>query len=146
MTADTGERVEPVAGGRTALLAVAAGLAVYGLATYGFLAAAGRGLAASDFTPLSVMWTLLNAVGIGLFVPFEQEMARRTAVARISHESNVPALRHSVAGASGVVAVVAVVGLLLAHVLAARLFAGRTALVGLLVAAMAGMAVSYAKP
>lgn len=125
------------------LLAVAGGLAVYGLATYGFLAAAGRGLPATGFTPLSVMWTVLNAIGIGLFVPFEQELARRTAVARATATGNGAAARHVARAAVLVLITVALIGAVLAGPIARHLFAGRSGLVGLLVAAMAGMAMSY---
>ncbi|HEY0119814.1 MAG TPA: hypothetical protein VGC04_13645, partial [Cellulomonas sp.] len=125
------------------LVSVGGGLAVYGLATYGFLAAAGRGLPATDFTPLSVMWTVLNAVGIGLFVPFEQELSRRTAVARATRAGNASVVRHVARAAVVVLVVVAVVAALVARPVAAHLFAGRGGLVALLVAAMAGMAASY---
>ncbi len=129
--------------GRSALLSVGAGLAVFGLATYGFLAFAGRGMPAEDFAPLSVMWTLLNAVGIGLFVPFEQELARRTAVARATRTTNLPAVRRTLIAGGAVIGALAVMAGLLGTTLAERLFAGRTALVGYLVAALVGMAVSY---
>lgn len=129
--------------GASGLLSVAAGLAVYGLATYGFLAAAGRGLPAEEFTPLSVMWTVLNAAGIGLFVPFEQELSRRTAIARATGTANRAAAAHALRGAGVLLAAVAVVAAAFSRPIAQHLFAGRTSLVALLVAAMAGMAMSY---
>ncbi len=125
------------------LVSVGAGLAVFGLATYGFLAAAGRGLPAGDFSSLSVMWTVLNAAGIGLFVPFEQELSRRTAVARATGTANAAALRHALRAAAALLGAVAVVAAALVHPIAQHLFAGRASLVVLLVAAMAGMAASY---
>ncbi|HWB36731.1 MAG TPA: polysaccharide biosynthesis protein, partial [Rugosimonospora sp.] len=132
-----------IAGARSQMLAVAAGLAVYGLATYGYLGAAGRGLTAEDFAPLSVMWTLLNALGIGLFLPFEQEIARRTAVARATGTANAPEVRRALLGAGGLLAGVAVIAAAAGRPLAQNLFAGSSALVALMVASMAGMAASY---
>lgn len=141
--ASRAEEDGPAGSGRTALVAVGTGLAVYGLATYGYLAFAGRGLSAVDFTPLSVMWTLLNAVGIGLFVPFEQVLARATAGARAAGVENQRAAAHAVRGAGLVVLAVVAVGLAAARPIATHLFAGRVSLVLLLVAAMAVMAGSY---
>lgn len=137
--ASVARRTRPASG----LLSVGAGLAVFGLATYGFLAAAGRGLAAADFSPLSVEWTVLNAAGIGLFVPFEQELSRRTAVARATGTANAAALRHALRAAAVLLGAVAVVVAVLVRPIAQHLFAGRTSLVVLLVGAMAGMAASY---
>lgn len=125
------------------LLSVGGGLAVFGLATYGFLAAAGRGLPAADFSPLSVEWTVLNAAGIGLFVPFEQELSRRTAIARATGTANAAALRHALRSAAVLLGAVALVAAVLARPISQHLFAGRTSLVVLLVGAMAGMAASY---
>lgn len=137
--ANAATRTRPASG----LLSVGAGLAVFGLATYGFLAAAGRGLPAADFSPLSVEWTVLNAAGIGLFVPFEQELSRRTAVARATGTANAAALRHALRAAAVLLGAVAVVVAVLVRPIAQHLFAGRTSLVVLLVGAMAGMAASY---
>ena len=137
--ASVARRTRPASG----LLSVGAGLAVFGLATYGFLAAAGRGLPAADFSPLSVEWTVLNAAGIGLFVPFEQELSRRTAVARATGTANAAALRHALRAAAVLLGAVAVVVAVLLRPIAQHLFAGRTSLVVLLVGAMAGMAASY---
>lgn len=143
MTVAVEETAAPRTRPGSGLLSVGAGLAVFGLATYGFLAAAGRGLPAGEFSPLSVMWTVLNAAGIGLFVPFEQEMSRRTAVARATGTANAAALRHSLRSAAALLGVVAVLAAALARPIAQHLFGGRTSLVVLLVAAMAGMAASY---
>lgn len=143
MTVSVDEGVAPRTRGASGLLSVAAGLAVYGLATYGFLAAAGRGLPADEFTPLSVMWTVLNAAGIGLFVPFEQELSRRTAVARAAGGANRAAVQHALRSAAVLLAAVAVLAAAGARPIAQHLFGGRTSLVALLVAAMAGMAGSY---
>ncbi|WP_162259213.1 lipopolysaccharide biosynthesis protein [Oerskovia sp. Root918] len=63
-------------------LHVAVGLGVFGAAHFVFLALAGRDLGPAGTAPVSVAWTLLNAIGIGLFQPVEQEIARRLSAAR----------------------------------------------------------------
>lgn len=128
---------------RVGTLSVPVGLAVFGLATYGYLALAQRGLDAEAFAPLSVLWTLLNAVGIGLFLPFEQELGRTTASRRAAGEGNGAVVRSGLVGAGAVLLGVAVLAAVLGGVIADRLFAGAAALVPLLVLSLVGMAASY---
>ena len=123
--------------------AVAAGLGVFGLATYGYLGFAGRDLGSVGFAPLSVLWTLLNAFGIGLFLPFEQELGRRTAERRATGDGNAPVVRRALAGAGITLGAVAVLAALGAGILSNRLFGGRVEMVPLFVLAIAGMAASY---
>jgi O-antigen/teichoic acid export membrane protein len=125
------------------MIAVAAGLGVFGLSTYGFLGFAGQGLGPERFAPLSVLWTLLNALGIGLFLPFEQELGRVTAMRRAGGEGNRSYARHVAAVALVLLAGIAVLAILAGPVLSARLLTGHGELVVLLVLAMAGMAASY---
>lgn len=125
------------------VIVVGLGLGVFGLATYAYLGLAGRALGDVPFTPLSVLWSVLNAVGIGLFLPFEQEMARRTAHAAAAGEGNASAVRGALVAAGGLLGLVAVVCGVAGPFLADRLFAGQGALVVLLVLSMAGMAAAY---
>lgn len=69
-------------------LHVAVGLGIFGAAHFVFLALAGRDLGPAGTAPVSVAWTLLNAVGIGLFQPVEQEIARRLSAARVDGASS----------------------------------------------------------
>ncbi|NTW39751.1 MAG: hypothetical protein HGA44_07655 [Cellulomonadaceae bacterium] len=131
------------ASGRGGLLAVAVGLGVFGLATYGYLGLAGQALGPELFAPLSVGWSLLNAVGIGLFLPFEQELGRRTAEGRAAGAGNAAVVRQGLLAAAGLLAVVFVAGLVGHRLIADRLLAGHTELVPVLLGAMAGMAASY---
>lgn len=145
MTDVLGENRDVVeqAGSRGALVAVGLGLGVFGAATYLYLGLAGRALGEGPFAPLSVLWSLLNAVGIGLFLPFEQELGRRTALLRVSGEGNAAVARRAFFAAGALVAAVAVLVALGGSFLAERLFAGQRTLVLLLVFAMAGMALAY---
>ena len=125
------------------MIAVAVGLGIFGLSTYGFLGLAGQGLGPVRFAPLSVMWTLLNALGIGLFLPFEQELGRVTAMLRTRGEGNRAYARRVAAVALTLLAGVVVVAALSGTFLSERLFAGHAELVVVFVLAMAGMACSY---
>ena len=79
MTAE-GSRTRRRTAASGSVLAVATGLAVYGGASFVFLAIAGRALGDSPgYTALALTWTLLNAVGIGLYMPAEQEGGRAIA-------------------------------------------------------------------
>jgi len=60
-------------------LVVGGGLIVNGLATFAFLAIAGRVLGPEAFAPLGVMWALVFFAGPGLFLPLEQEVSRALA-------------------------------------------------------------------
>ena len=59
--------------------AIAWGLVVNGLATYGYLVVARRALGEDGYGGLAVLWALVNIGGFGLFQPLEQEVARATA-------------------------------------------------------------------
>lgn len=128
---------------RGGVLAVGAGLGVFGLSTYGYLGLAGQALGDERFAPLGVLWSVLNAVGIGLFLPFEQEIGRRTAERRARGEGNAPVARQGALAAAALVAVVALLALVASGPVADRLLAGQVGLVLLLVLAVAGMALAY---
>ncbi len=63
-------------------LPVGAGLVVLGVTSYGFLGIAARSLDAVSFAELSVVWTVLFTLGPGVFLPLEQETAKRLVVIR----------------------------------------------------------------
>ncbi|NUU16812.1 hypothetical protein HP550_06055 [Cellulomonas humilata] len=130
--------------GRGGFVPVALGLGVFGLATFGFLGLAGKTLGPALFGPLSVLWTLLNAVGIGLFLPFEQELGRTTAARRALGQGNRPVVAAVLRFGVVIVATVVVVSLVATPLLASELLGGRRTLVLLLVLALVGMGLSYA--
>lgn len=63
-------------------LPVGAGLALVGLASYVHLAVAGHTLTPGDYSSLSVLWSIVFTVGIGVFLPVEQEVARLVSARR----------------------------------------------------------------
>lgn len=136
-------RLRALLAGRLGVVSVGMGLGVYGVAAYAFLGLAGQTLGPQLFAPLSVLWTLLNAVGIGLFLPFEQQLGRTTASARAQRQGNAGVVRDVARVAVALLAAVALLVLLGWSVLTGRLFHGESALVPLLVGALAGMAASY---
>jgi len=125
------------------MLSVAVGLGIFGAATYGFLGFAGQALGTEQFAPLGVLWTLLNALGIGLFLPFEQELGRVTAMRRARGEGNRSYARSVAKVALALLGIFSAVALVGGPFLSSRLLAGHGELVVLLVLAMAGMAASY---
>lgn len=63
-------------------LPVAVGLAVNGLALFGFLVLAKRSLTPADYAALAAFWGLLFATGNGIMQPLEQEIARAVSARR----------------------------------------------------------------
>lgn len=139
----TASRLGALLSGRLGFLSVAVGLGVYGLAAYAFLGLAGQVLGPASFAPLSVLWTLLNAFGIGLFLPFEQELGRTTASLRAVERGNAAVVRAVVRIAAALLLAIAVLCLVTWPLLTRRLFHGDAALVPLLIGAMVGMAAAY---
>lgn len=60
---------------------VGAGLGVMGLTSYGFLLITARALHPVGYAEITVVWTVLFTIGPGLFLPLEQECARRVSSA-----------------------------------------------------------------
>lgn len=136
-------RLGALLSGRFSFLSVAVGLGVYGVAAWVFTAIGGRALGPDAFAPLGVLWTLLNAFGIGLFLPFEQELSRTTASRRVRGLGNAGAVRVVLAVAGVLFAAVLLICLVSWPAQTSRLFHGDVTLVPLLIGALLGMAVAY---
>ncbi len=124
-------------------LAVGAGLAVLGLASYVHLAVAGHRLTEANYSSLSVLWSIVFTLGIGVFLPVEQEMARVVALRRSQGLPPGPVLARGAGIAAGVLAIMTVVVLATSQVLADRLFAGDRTMVWVLLGSLAAMAIAY---
>jgi len=122
---------------------VGAGTVVLGLASYIQLAAAGRALPSDRMAGVSVLWTLVFSVGLGLFFPVEQEVTRLVAARVVAGRPVAPVLRRAAVAALVLLAAVCVPLAVFAHAVAGRLFDGDTALVGALCAAFAALALAY---
>lgn len=124
------------------MLWVAIGLAVFGASNFAYLGLVSRSLGPAAAAPVSVLWTLLNAVGIGLYLPLEQEVGRRLSAARALRGRAEP-MRRTLVYAGGTVAAIGVVTLLANGVIASGLLSGETALPAVLAAGLAGQALAY---
>lgn len=142
----TADRPDPVATARSHVTRtgwVAAGLIVFGGSNFAFLGFAARDLGDARSAPIGLAWVLLNAIGIGLFQPLEQEAGRRLAARRATTGEARADLRHLVRLAIGACAVSAVVGLLLLGPIASLAFHGHREMVVVLVLGLVGQAVAY---
>ncbi|MFD8631488.1 lipopolysaccharide biosynthesis protein [Streptomyces sp. NPDC059533] len=122
---------------------VAGGTAVLGAASYIHLAVAGHSLTKAHMAGVSVLWTLVMSVGIGLFFPIEQELTRIVAARAVSDEGAAPVVRKAALLTGGILAVVLGALALFAGPIADRLFQGDRQLVAVLGAAFAAMALCY---
>jgi O-antigen/teichoic acid export membrane protein len=124
-------------------LAVGAGLGVLGVSAYAHLAVAGHTLDAADMSSVSVLWSIVFAVGPGLFFPIEQEVARIVAARRVHQQAAGPVLRRGAVLAAAIL--VALVAALLAGSgpVADRLFAGDRSLVWVLAGALGALALAH---
>lgn len=124
-------------------ISVAVGLGILGLSAYAFLALAGRALGPVALAPLSVLWTLVNAVGPGIFFPFEQEVARAVAERRAHDQGIRPVVLKAVLLAGSLLAGLVVLTLVFAGPLSDLLFRGNVALLVCLLVAIAGLAAEH---
>jgi O-antigen/teichoic acid export membrane protein len=136
---------EPTAqqrGGRPTLM-VGAGLVVLGLSASAFLVLAARATGPEAFAGLAVLWTLVYTVGIGLFLPFEQELARAVSGRAAGGEGAGPVVRRAARAAGGLLALLTVLVLVTLPWTGQVLFAGSGAAVAGLLLACAGLAAQY---
>lgn len=126
------------------ILWVGVGIGVYGLSSFAFLAIAAQTLGlGAPYTALALLWTLVNAVGIGLYLPVEQETGRSIAARRSLDHPTAPALRVPVRYGAGSLLVVAAV-VALAHTwITDVVFDGQPGIAWAFVVALAGMAIAY---
>jgi O-antigen/teichoic acid export membrane protein len=124
-------------------IAVGAGLGLLGLASYVHLAVAGHSLTEADYNSLSVLWSIVFTLGIGVFLPIEQEVARVVAARHSQGLPPGPVLARGVAVATAVLAALVLAITAGRHLIADKLFDGDGTMVTVLVGALAAMAVAY---
>jgi O-antigen/teichoic acid export membrane protein len=124
-------------------LVVGCGLAVLGLASYVHLAVAGHALSQAHYSAVSVLWSLVFSIGIGLFLPVEQEVSRLIAARAVAGEGVAPVLRTAALLAGGLLALLLAVLGLAAGPIADRLFDGDRMMVVALCGAFAGLAAEH---
>ncbi|MEJ2578055.1 MAG: hypothetical protein P8Z68_03045 [Kineosporiaceae bacterium] len=117
------------------------GLLIQGVASYGFLTVAARGVSEAAFSVVAALWSAVFALANGLFSPLEQETTRAVAERVARGERVGPVLsRIATLGAAMVVLLAAAV-LAGRDELADRVFSGET---GMVTALLAGVAVAAA--
>ncbi len=126
----------------TGSASVAAGLGVFGVATFVYLGVVGRDLGPGDYAPVSLAFTLVNALGLGLFFPVEQETSRLMAFRR-AHGSTAPSLRHVLRYLGITWLLIALAALLAPGPIARTFLAGEPSLVPVTAAALASLGVEY---
>lgn len=122
-------------------LVVGAGLAVLGAASYVHLAVAGHSLSTPGMASMSVLWSLVFLLGLGLFFPVEQELIRLVASRHATGEGIAPVVARGALLAAGILLATLIPLAALAGPLAGRLFGGDTGMVGALAGALAALAV-----
>ncbi|WP_431679074.1 lipopolysaccharide biosynthesis protein [Kitasatospora sp. KL5] len=125
------------------MAAVGIGTAVLGAASYVHLAVAGHSLTTPDMAAVSVLWTIVMSVGMGLFFPLEQELTRIVAARAAHGRGATPVLRRAAVLTTGLLAAVLGVLALLAGPVADRFFGGDLAMVAALGGAFAGLALTF---
>ena len=123
-------------------VSVGAGLIVLGAGMYVHLAVAGHSLTASGMAAVSVLWSLVFLLGLGVFLPVEQELIRLLAARTAVGEGVLPVVRRFCALSAVVLAVIFVPLAVAASPLARLLFGGDTVMVAELASACAAMAVT----
>ena len=121
-------------------VSVGAGLIVLGAGMYVHLAVAGHSLTASGMAAVSVLWSLVFLLGLGVFLPVEQELIRLVAARTAVGEGVTGAVRRICALSAVILAVIAVPLAVAAVPLARLLFGGDTAMVAELALARQGAA------
>lgn len=124
-------------------LAVGAGLGVLGVSAYVHLAVAGHTLDPADMSSVSVLWSIVFAVGPGLFFPIEQEVARIVAARRVHGQAPGPVLRRGATLAAVILLALLTALLAGSGPVADRLFAGDRSLVWVLAGALGGLALAH---
>jgi O-antigen/teichoic acid export membrane protein len=124
-------------------IAVGTGLAVLGAASYVHLAVASHTLSKAHYSALAVLWSIVFTVGLGLFLPIEQEVTRIVASRRTAGDGIAPVYRRGALLALTMLTIICVVLALTAGTVAGRLFGGDRGLVVAMAGGFAGLAVAH---
>lgn len=90
-------------------VAVAAGLAISGVAAYVFLGVANRAIGDDPYAALAQLWFLNFVLAPGFFLPIEQEMGRALAHRRALGQGGLPVVRRAAALGLGLIVILLLV-------------------------------------
>jgi O-antigen/teichoic acid export membrane protein len=133
----------PAVGGVRSAATVGAGLILLAVSASVFLVVAARATGPEGFAGLAVLWTLIYTVGIGLFLPFEQEVARAVADRATRGDGARPIVTRAALAAAGVFALGTALLAPLSPWIVATLFDGSWTLAVALLLACMGLAAQY---
>jgi O-antigen/teichoic acid export membrane protein len=138
----------PVLGRLSALLppgtvAVGAGLAVLGAASYVHIAVASHALSKEHNSAFAVVWSIVFTVGLGLFLPIEQEITRIVVSRRGAGLGILPVYRRGAVLALGLLVTACVILVATAGPVSGRLFGGDKSLLIAMAGGFAGLAVAH---
>ncbi|MEU2625678.1 hypothetical protein [Kitasatospora sp. NPDC007106] len=122
---------------------VAAGTVVLGAASYVHLGVAGHSLSVDAMANVSVLWTIVMSIGIGVFFPIEQELTRIVAARAVLGHGALPVLRKAALLTGGILAATLAVLAAASRPIADSFFHGDLAMVAALGAAFVGLAAGY---
>src|ERR1700680_1429714 len=124
-------------------LPLIAGLAALAGTSYLTLIVAGRLLGAAQFAGISVLYVLVSSLATGMFLPVEQEIARRRGPERGSGTFDPPLIRRAVV-VSMVAAIAVCLVALAAHPVSLKLLSGNVNLLAALCVGLPGYACCFA--
>jgi O-antigen/teichoic acid export membrane protein len=124
-------------------VAVGAGLAVLGAASYVHIAVASHALSKEHNSAFAVVWSIVFTVGLGLFLPIEQEITRIVVARRGSGQGIALVYRRGAMLALGLLVVACVTLVAVAGPVSDRLFGGDKSLLIALGGGFAGLAVAH---
>ncbi|WP_106403451.1 lipopolysaccharide biosynthesis protein [Actinocorallia populi] len=128
---------------RAGTATMAAGLILLGLSGAVYLAVSARAVGPVAFASLSTLWTLVYTFGIGVFMPFEQELGRAFAARAARGAGTGPLVRKVALVSAVLLAVLLAAGLVLSPPLVSGLFSGGWTPPGVFALSMAVMAAGY---
>ena len=137
-----GGRTSPSAGAVRRSMPLVAGLGVLAGTSYVTLVLAGRLLGAASFAGISVLYVLISIFATGLFLPVEQEIARRRGHERGSATFD-PALVRRAVGVSLTAAIAICLLAVAARPVSLRLLGGHWSLLAALCVALPGYACCF---
>jgi O-antigen/teichoic acid export membrane protein len=123
-------------------LSVGAGLLILGAGMYVHLAVAGHSLPPTGMAALSVLWSIVFLLGLGVFLPVEQELIRLVAARRAVGDGVIPVVGRISVLCVAILAVMFLAFGAAAGPLARLLFGGDTVMVAALACACLAMAVT----
>jgi O-antigen/teichoic acid export membrane protein len=124
-------------------VAVGAGLAVLGGASYVHIAVASHSLSKAHNSAFAVVWSIVFTVGLGLFLPIEQEITRIVVARRTSGEGIWPVYRRGAMLGLGLLVVLCGLLAAIAGPISGRLFGGDRSLVIAMAGGFAGLALAH---